>query len=242
MFKILSYDVIDSTNDFLLKNHEKLKNLTVCWAIEQRRGRGRKGRYWHSPKGGLWFSILFKSRFYTEDPNVYTKIASISISLFLEKMKVEAHVKWPNDIYVMGKKMAGVLTESVLSSDRRITVVGVGMNVKNDIPEQLKDKAISLKDVLDDVPPVSKILNVILEKIWILYNKLGKRTGLAMINRMWKKRLYPKEGQTIKFVQGGIERVGKVINVHQDRLIVKTDSGTEELFDVELIFEKSQIT
>ncbi len=243
MFKILSYDVVDSTNDFLLKNHEKLRNLTVCWALEQRKGRGRKGRYWHSPKGGLWFSVLFKSKYHVTDPNIYTKIASLSIQLSLERLRIKnSIIKWPNDIYVKGKKLAGVLTESILSSNYRTFVVGIGVNVRNEVPDELKEKAVSMKDLVGDPPDISKVLNLILGKMWKLYNKLGKKTGIAVINKMWKKRLYPKEGQKIIFIHRGVEKTGEVIKVDQNNLIVKTADGIEKLFDIELILRKDQLT
>lgn len=230
--KIISFDSIDSTNDFLKRNWEKLNNFTVCWALTQTKGRGRNGRNWFSPKGGLWFSILFKPKKVFSDINLYTKISSVALCRFFEKLNLEPFIKWPNDVYIEKKKISGVLTETVISKSQKAIIVGIGVNINNDIPQELKEKAISLKQLTGKEYNLHIVLRRIIGNISRLYNLRSKKTGIATITKMWKKRLFPKEGEEIKILLD--EKVHRVkvlkilenyIEVIDDGKILKISSG-----------------
>ena len=143
--RIYWFDVLGSTNDYVLSNHDILHDGDVVVALEQTRGRGRHGRNWYSPRGGLWFTVVFKPR-KMFDPNFHTKLTSVSMARTLEDMGIKPVIKWPNDILVLGKKIAGILTEGIFQGKIPLVIaVGVGMNVNNDLPDFLKDSSISLK-------------------------------------------------------------------------------------------------
>lgn len=93
---------VDSTNEFLKRNYRSFHDGAVVVAIKQTAGRGRFGRTWYSPEGGLWYSVLFKPKIHI-GLHVYTKIFSISIAEVLKKLKVGVTIKWPNDVYYDGK-------------------------------------------------------------------------------------------------------------------------------------------
>lgn len=139
---------IDSTNEFLKRNYKSFHDGAIVVAIKQTAGKGRMGRSWYSPEGGLWYSVLFKPKIHI-NLHVYTKIFSIAIVEVLRKLKIKAYIKWPNDIYYNGKKLCGILSEAVSVNDRVVAIiVGIGLNVNNDIPEELKNVAVSIKDIL----------------------------------------------------------------------------------------------
>ena len=230
--KVISFDSIDSTNDFLRRNWRKLNNFTICWALTQTKGKGRNGRSWFSPKGGLWFSILFKPRKIFSDVNLYTKISSIALCKFFEKLNLEPIIKWPNDIYIKRKKIAGILTETIFGESNVAVIVGIGVNINNDIPSELRDKAVSLKQITDREYNLHITLRKIVGYIFRIYNLRSKKTGIATIIKMWKKRLFPKEGEEIKVMLNDEIHKVKVLKIFEnyievlnDKRILKINSG-----------------
>ncbi len=125
---ILSFDVLDSTNDYLKKNHAFLKNHTVVHTLSQTHGRGQFERTWESDSGeNLLCSILFKEEI--SQPNLML-LSSMSLVTLLAEEKITALIKPPNDIYVEDKKIAGILIERIYEGQmHQATVIGLGLNV-----------------------------------------------------------------------------------------------------------------
>ncbi len=152
-FQILHFASVTSTQDIA---KGILKENVVIVADEQRSSYGRKRREWHSPPGGLWMTIILR----TELWDVITLAASVAIVKALEAFEIEVGIKWPNDIFYKGKKLGGIIAEK----KGEMIILGIGINLKNEIPEEIKDIAINLPDVERDA-----LLPVLLESIdWIL--------------------------------------------------------------------------
>jgi len=212
--KIIRFDIIDSTNIYAIENYERLHDGDVIVAKEQNNGKGRQGRSWHSPKGGLWFSIVFKPR-KMKDMNFYTKLASVSLYEFLEKIGIKSTIKWPNDILYKGKKLAGILTEGIYEGAvPKVIVVGVGLNVNNDIPEELSDIATSIKEIKKEKINVDYVL----KKTLAIMNKNRKKYSSRpnALTRVWKNRLDIKEGDEITY--NG--EICKIKEIKQDKLVL----------------------
>ncbi len=151
--KIVTLKSVSSTEDYIrkiLKKQQKTREDVVVIAETQKKGRGTKGRSFSSLKGGVYMSCV---HFYSGLPAAkafeINKNISVAVVKTLLSFGVEAKIKWPNDIYVNGKKICGMLINNSLVGDFvDYTVLGIGINVNNDIPEDLKDIAISLKQVL----------------------------------------------------------------------------------------------
>ncbi len=221
--KLYRFEIIDSTNRYVLENHNLLHSGDVVIALEQTNGRGRGGKKWHSPRGGLWFSVVFKPKS-IKDLNFYTKLSSVSVVQVLRSIKVPAYLRWPNDVYSHGKKLAGILTEGIFDGETPLVIaVGIGMNVNNHIPDEIKHLATSIRELRSREFPVDEILSLILKKMrsnWKKY-KLSK----GALTRLWKRMLDIKEGQKIEF-QGDDATVYKIL---PDRLLIKTKKGFEEI-------------
>ena len=147
--EILRFERLPSTNDHAKSLRGEKKNLTVV-AKEQTGGRGTKGRSFSSEKGGLYVSVL---TFYESlsARNAFSIMASAATAVCktLEKFGITPKIKWPNDIYVSDKKICGILIENTFSGaliDN--SVVGIGINVNNRLPEELLSIATTAKDVL----------------------------------------------------------------------------------------------
>ncbi|NDI34387.1 biotin--[acetyl-CoA-carboxylase] ligase [Chengkuizengella sediminis] len=123
---------------------------TVIIAEQQTEGRGRLGRKWFSPPGtGLWMSMILKPHIPLQFIHQLTLLISVAVCRVIKKLlDVEVGIKWPNDLYINGKKMCGILLESSAEDERvKHVIAGIGISVnlqQEDIPEELKDKMTSL--------------------------------------------------------------------------------------------------
>lgn len=120
--EIITFDELDSTNDYLKKNHSKYKKNTVIRALKQTNGRGRFSRVWES-KEDLTFSILFNEN------NPHHFIAPLAINNILNKLNYNSSIKWPNDILIDNKKVSGILIEKIFCGEDNVTIVGIGINI-----------------------------------------------------------------------------------------------------------------
>jgi BirA family transcriptional regulator, biotin operon repressor / biotin---[acetyl-CoA-carboxylase] ligase len=150
--EIVAFEETDSTNDqaaSLAKNGAA--GGLVVFAEKQNAGRGRFGRRWESASHlGLWFSLLLRPTFSQEHWPRLTTWAAVSIASAIERATgVRTGIKWPNDIFVDGRKIAGVLIETgVDRSQQNFAVVGIGLNAnhaREDFPENLTAIATSLR-------------------------------------------------------------------------------------------------
>ncbi|RYV02459.1 biotin--[acetyl-CoA-carboxylase] synthetase [Shewanella sp. OPT22] len=126
------FDEIDSTNSFILKHAEELKSGDICIAEYQSAGRGRRGRKWASPYGShLYASMLWQFPQGMAQAMGLSLVVGCSLASVLKKLGLDdVAVKWPNDVYLEGKKLAGILVEMSGQADGECNVViGIGVNL-----------------------------------------------------------------------------------------------------------------
>lgn len=123
---------------------------TVIVAEEQNGGYGRMKRVWHAPKGGLWYSQILRPALQPQSVLRLTLLASLSICRTLQRLyQIDCRIKWPNDVLVGGKKLAGILTEMSAEVGRvHWVVIGIGINANNAVPAELDGRAVALKDIV----------------------------------------------------------------------------------------------
>lgn len=125
---------------------------TVVVSAEQLAGRGRDGRHWHSPDGGVWVAVLFRPP--VAAPGAIAIRAGMVVADAVDALlgAPRAEVKWPNDVYLDGRKLAGVLCESRwLGGHLQWLAVGIGINVCNPVPAAVAQRAVSLCERLPEV-------------------------------------------------------------------------------------------
>lgn len=160
------YKILPSTN---LKAKEialEVEPWTVILADEQKTGYGRKKTTWFSSKGGLYFSIILpKSKI--EDLQTLTILAAFIVAKVIkEKFRLEPFIKLPNDVWVSGKKICGILTENVIGKNIKLSVMGIGLNTNiGKFPSGLENIATSLKIELGKEVNNKKILNQITREL-----------------------------------------------------------------------------
>jgi BirA family biotin operon repressor/biotin-[acetyl-CoA-carboxylase] ligase len=150
--EILVFQETASTNDVVehLAKSGAREGLVV-FAESQTRGRGRRGREWVSPRGkGLWFSVLLRPSLPPTAASRITVAASVAVARAIREVcRVEARIKWPNDVIVNGKKLAGILTELRAETDEiLLAILGIGIDVnceREDFPNDLEGVVTSLK-------------------------------------------------------------------------------------------------
>ncbi len=134
-YSLAAYDSLDSTNDEARRMAaDGAAEGTVVWALRQTAGRGRQGRNWTSPPGNLYCSLLLRPR---ETPAVAAQLAFVAALALGDALDgllpgdVEMRYKWPNDVLLDGRKVAGILLESAGVSDSGLDwlVVGCGLNI-----------------------------------------------------------------------------------------------------------------
>lgn len=148
--KILHFQEVETTMDRAKELARKgAPHLSCVVAEHQTKGRGRLNRNWISSRGGLWFTLILRPLLPPHLVYIYNFAASLSLSRVLNRLfNLDISVKWPNDLLLGGKKLAGMLSEMETRGDMvQFLVIGIGINVNND-PVNKEFKAISLKNVL----------------------------------------------------------------------------------------------
>jgi BirA family biotin operon repressor/biotin-[acetyl-CoA-carboxylase] ligase len=151
--EIVVFEETDSTNDFAMRRgRQGGGGGFAVFAERQTAGRGRFGRRWDSASHqGIWFSLLLRPSLpFAEWPRLTTWAAVSLASAIEETIRVRTEIKWPNDIYIEGKKISGILAEvGVDVAGKSFAVVGIGVNVNHlpaDFPKELSGKAGSLRE------------------------------------------------------------------------------------------------
>jgi birA, biotin-[acetyl-CoA-carboxylase] ligase region len=236
------YDEAGSSNDIAKKLAPTAEEGTIIVVEQQTGGRGRLGRQWASPKGGIWFSTILKPRIALSSASRLTLTFGLSVAKTLREYGFDAKIKWPNDVLVAGKKVSGILTEVEAEIDTvEFVVIGIGINANmslKDIPEDLRENSTTLRDELgksiDRVEFLQKLLfemeqeyirfstqpfTEIMDEIISLSDTIGKHVTVNMPNRI-------VEGTVV-----GISKFGAL-------LLRKADGSIEEIIAGRCIYQK----
>lgn len=133
--KFIVLEEVDSTNSYVAAHQSELENLTMVIAESQTAGRGQRGNSWESEPGkNLTFTLLWRSNgIPPADQFVISEAVALGVVDFLRSEGLEAKVKWPNDIYVGDKKIAGILIEhSITPASVENSRIGIGLNVNQE--------------------------------------------------------------------------------------------------------------
>lgn len=192
---LITLDTIDSTNSFLsdLQKSKELKEGTVVFSHEQLHGRGQMNNVWESESGmNLLISILlFPQHLDAENQFSLSKTISLGIADFLSDYLNDVKIKWPNDIYVGNKKIAGVLIENIIRGVKITnSIVGIGLNVNQTIFSRLLPNPTSLRLETLETFDLNVLLIELFEKLNNWYkqsiNEKSKMINLEYVSRLYK--------------------------------------------------------
>ncbi len=165
--RCLALEKVTSTLDIVHElAGEGAPNGTLVLADEQVRGRGRRSRRWHSPKGsGIWMGSLRRPPMPVEGGLLAIRVG-LAVVRALDVLDVVAQLKWPNDVMVHDRKLAGVLCEARWRGQEMSWIaIGIGINVHGPLPEEIARRAIALDEVL---PGVSRMAVLDALMPWLL--------------------------------------------------------------------------
>jgi BirA family biotin operon repressor/biotin-[acetyl-CoA-carboxylase] ligase len=182
------FEQTTSTNDVIEKlARDGVKEGVVVFAESQTRGRGRLGRKWISPAHkGLWFSILLRPDLRPQETTQLTVASATALRRAIQsETGLKPEIKWPNDILIRGKKVAGILTELSAEVDRvKHIILGIGVDVNlnaNEFPPELRKTATSLKIEAGETVSRAELAVAILRELDFDYSRIcgGKFPAVA---------------------------------------------------------------
>jgi BirA family biotin operon repressor/biotin-[acetyl-CoA-carboxylase] ligase len=233
--EIITYDSVDSTNDIAKRLVGKSdKEGTVILANSQTQGKGRRGRTWHSEENvGVYLSTLLKTSLPPEQISQITLVAGVAlVQAINEFSRVRAYLKWPNDILLNGKKVAGILTEYCQKKVHSEVILGIGINVNHArFPVPLQHIATSMAmengEIFERLPLITFLLNHLDQEYRSFLNK-----GLSPTVTRWNLNS-EMFGKRISLTKGTQTFFGTAMKLDKKRghLVILTDSGEEVAFD-----------
>ena len=192
-FEIFKFENVTSTNDIAINLIKKEQKETGCvYAETQTKGRGTHGKEWISDKGNLFGSIFFplKNNYppFNEFATINPLIISDVIKHFCEKKNI--NLKFPNDIFVNGKKICGILQELIVSNNRKFLIIGIGVNIISNPEINDEYQATNILLETQKRPMIKEIIDLIIssyEKFFINlnsynYEHLKKKADLMVLN------------------------------------------------------------
>ena len=225
--EVFSFDTVVSTMDeaFRLGMEGALEGTLIC-AEAQSKGRGRLGRGWVSPRGkGIYCSLILRPKFAPSQMAQLTFMSAVALFDAIGKTTgLKVNIKWPNDLLINGRKLAGILTELRAEMDQvKFLVIGIGLNV-NATSQHLIPEATSLKIETGTNFSRVSLLQEVLRSLEFWYTKFN-RGGFTSILDAWKERCgtLNKRVRVIDAV-GMVE--GTAFDLDSDGgLLIRQDSG-----------------
>jgi BirA family biotin operon repressor/biotin-[acetyl-CoA-carboxylase] ligase len=228
------FEQTTSTNDVIEKlARDGVKEGAVVFAESQTKGRGRLGRKWVSPeRKGLWFSILLRPDLRPQETTQLTVASATALRRAIQsETGLKQEIKWPNDILIGGKKVAGILTELSAELDRvKHVILGIGVDVNlgaNEFPAELRRTATSLKIESGRTIDRAELAAAILRELDFDYARIcaGKFTAVA---DEWEAQC-ATIGRDVTIQIGGRKIRGRAESLDDDgALLVRTEHGRLE--------------
>lgn len=179
-------------------------NGAVVISEKQTKARGRSGKNWESPLGGVWLSIILNPNVNHSKIPLITLATGVAVENTLKRIGVKnAEIKWPNDILIHGKKVCGILTEAITSFNTiESVIIGVGIDANISIenfPEELRENMTTLNDEIGEKVDANLLIKLFLEE----FEKISEQfinEEYETILKEWRKNSYT---------------IGKIVEVHE---------------------------
>lgn len=245
--KIYYFDSVDSTQNFassIAKNPDEKGSVVI--AETQVSGKGRLGRQWVSPKGGIWLSVILHPTFDVSKITLIPIAAAVALSnTILKTINLKTELKWPNDITLKGKKVAGMIIDATVESNSvESLVLGVGINFKvnpREIEKKIKPKqnfygVTTLLKKTDKTKP-AKIVQSFLEELEKVLAEINDGKTKPIITQWTKKS--STLGKMVTVSVNGNKITGKAIRLDNDgSLVIKQDSKQHKVTAGDVSYQK----
>ena len=224
--RVYYFDSTDSTQNFAMKiaSNDK-ENGTVIISKKQTMGRGRMKRKWKSPTGGIWMSIIIHPKFDVSYTTLVPIATSLALCMAIEKiLKIKPELKWPNDVTLKGKKVAGVLVDtSIISNEIENVVLGIGINFKikpHELASTIK-KTPNFYGVATLVKKNERALPLVHQFLYELENvfQLINSRRIKKIKSEWTKRS-STIGRNVSIITSEGNVNGKAVKIDSDGALI----------------------
>ena len=212
---------------------------TIIVATTQTGGKGRSGRRWISPEGGIWFSIILHPEFDISITTLFPIASAVAIAKAIERIfKITPELKWPNDLTINGKKLAGIIVDANFESNKiENLILGVGINFQidvKDVEKTLKNTknfygVASLGDQQKKVKPL-RLIQVFLIELEKIYELLNTKQKNKIISDWTKRSSTIGKKIEINTTNGKVK--GKAIRIDSDGALIvslEKNKGTERV-------------
>ncbi len=237
--RVYYFEEIDSTQNFAQNiAGDKKENGTIIIAEKQTSGRGRLDRKWTSPKGGIWFSLIIHPKFDVSSSTLIPILSAVALSKSIKSvLDIETEVKWPNDITMNGKKVAGVLVDASFQTNSiDYLILGIGINF--DIDTKKLEKRLtktpnfygidSLRGKEDKTPPKKLLKEFLLQFEKNLF-QLDKGEKSKIIKEWTKRAAGIGKKITINTSNGKISGISQGID-NDGALKIKTRNEIKKIY------------
>ncbi|NWK01757.1 biotin--[acetyl-CoA-carboxylase] ligase [Marine Group I thaumarchaeote] len=232
--RVYYFDSTDSTQNFAMEiaSNDK-ENGTVVISKKQTGGRGRMKRKWKSPTGGIWMSIIIHPKFDVSYTTLVPIATSLALCMAIEKiLKIKPELKWPNDVTLKGKKVAGVLVDtSIISNEIENMVLGIGINFKikpHELASTIK-KTPNFYGVATLVKKNERALPLVHQFLYELENvfQLINSRRIRKIKNEWTKRS-STIGRNVSIITSEGNVNGKAVKIDSDGALIISNGKKAE--------------
>lgn len=217
---VVTYDITDSTNTRAIELAKTIDGNILVAAEAQTNGKGRQGKSFYSPaKSGVYFSIVVRPKGELTDVVFVTSAVAVAVAKTIEEMTdLDPKIKWVNDIYVNGKKVCGILVQSIVKSGKvNGLCIGIGVNISTtEFPDDVGARAGSLGEEIDRNIFVAKVT----EKMIAFAADIENR---AYLDYYRKKSCVI--GREIKYYENNIEHFATAIGIDDNANLIVSENG-----------------
>lgn len=231
--KLIHLEEVDSTNAYVKSHMAELCDQTVVYTSRQTSGRGRLARKWVDTGAENIYMTIFLKPFddFREIYSNFTQYLSVILCLTLEDYGVDAKIKWPNDVLVDGKKIAGILSETSLKGDlfKGIALgIGINLNTTEEQLSQIDKPATALSIILGEKISRDEFLHALLDKFCLLYNNFLSEGFLAIKSEYVKRASFIDN--TVQINVLGKIYSGKAIEITDDGALVLENNNEKSTY------------
>jgi BirA family transcriptional regulator, biotin operon repressor / biotin---[acetyl-CoA-carboxylase] ligase len=243
------FDLLPSTQEYAFKIIKR-KNIifpSVIICNIQSDGKGRKGTRWASPKGGIWISVILESNLKIDKLFIFVMISAICICETIEKeTHLKTDLKWPNDVFVNGKKIAGILLDVETNFDYKNNniIIGMGVNTNNDIDSTVLEikkndssfyQITTLKKELNDNVSNMVFLSTLLNNLdFYLLNLNSNSINYENIFKIYKDRIMNSKNK-IQYSFKNNDNItfdGELIDLNNDGTLLVRDISQKKTLKI----------
>ena len=232
-FTLIHLDSVNSTMIEIKKYLHVNKNICII-ADQQTEGVGRRGNKWISPKGNIYISFLFKYNLSIDQHFLLNAVIANSIAILINRyVKEKINIKWPNDILVNNKKIAGIMTEIIKLNDIKYILIGAGINISS-APKIYEYPTCCLNDYALNIK-YEQILFEMIKSYFDEYEMIVQKKYNQILEKFRKKMMYLDSYVDLLFPDGNLQNIYLKDLNYDGSLLVENKGVEKKIFSARIV-------